>query len=38
MNELSWGVAPRYVPTKFDPDQRRIAHERPVMGLAVQNN
>ena len=38
INELGQDLDPRYVSTKFDRDQRRIAHGRAVTGLAGQNN
>ena len=38
MNKLGRDLAPRYVPTKFDPDRRRIEHERVLMSLAGKNN
>ena len=38
MNELVRDLDPWYVPVKFDRDQRRIAPERVVTGLAGQNN
>ena len=36
MNELVWDLAPRYVPTKYDRNQRRIAPGRALTGLAGQ--
>ena len=40
MNELVRDLDPmyRYVPIKFDHDQRRITLRRAVTGLAIQNN
>ena len=38
MNELVQDFDPRYVPVKFDRDQRRIAPRKAVTGLAGQNN
>ena len=38
MNELVQDLAPRYVPTKFDRNRRRIAPGRALTGLAGQNN
>ena len=38
MNELVRDLAPRYLPTKFDRNRRRIAHGRALTGLAGQNN
>ena len=38
MNELVRDLAPRYVPTKFDRNWRRIAPGRALTGLAGQNN
>ena len=38
INELGRDRDPRYVSTKFDRDQRRIAPGRAVTGLAGQNN
>ena len=38
MNELSWDLDSRYVPTKFERDWRRIAPGRALAGLAGQNN
>ena len=38
MNEIGLDLDPRYIPTKFDRDRRRIAPGRVVTGLASQNN
>ena len=38
MNEYSRDIDPRYVPTKFDHDGRKIAPGRAVTDLAGQNN
>ena len=38
MNELGRDRDQRYVPTKFDYSQKRIARKRAVAGLAGQNN
>ena len=38
INELGRDLDPRYVSTKFDRDQRRIALGRAVIGLAGQND
>ena len=38
MNELVPDLDPRYVPVKFDRNQKRIAPGRAVTGLARQNN
>ena len=38
MNELVQDLVPRYVPTKFDRNRRRIAPGRALTGLAGQNN
>ena len=38
MNEAVRDLDPRYVPIKFDHDQRRITPRRVVTGLAGQNN
>ena len=38
MNELVRDLDPRYVPIKFDCDQRKIAPGRVVTGLAGQDN
>ena len=38
MNELVWDLVPWYVPTKFDRNQRRIAPDRALTGLAGQND
>ena len=38
MNNLDQDLDLRYVPTKSDLDQRRIAPGRVVTGLAGQNN
>ena len=37
-NELGQDLDPRYVSTKLDHDQRRIAPGRAVTGLAGQND
>ena len=36
MDELGQDLAPRYVPTEFDHDQRSIASGRVLTGLAGQ--
>ena len=38
MNELVWDLAPRYVPTKFDRNRRRIAPGRALTGLSLQTD
>ena len=38
MNKPNPDLAPRYVPTKFNCDESRIAPRRAVTGLAGQNN
>ena len=38
MNELVRDHDPRYIPTKFSRDRRRIAPGRAVTGLAGQND
>ena len=38
MNEIGLDLDPRYIPTKFDRAQRRIASGIVVTGLAGQNN
>ena len=38
MNELGWDLDPRYIPNKFDREQRRTAPGIVVTDLAGQNN
>ena len=38
MNELGRDLAPRYVPTKFDRNRRRIAPGRALTGLCLQTD
>ena len=38
INEPGWDHDPRYVPTKFDCDRRRIYPGKAVTGLAGQND
>ena len=38
MNELVWDLAPRYVPTKFYRNRRRIAPGRALTGLCLQTD
>ena len=38
MNKIGLDLDPRYIPTKFDRDWRRIASGKALTGLAGQNN
>ena len=38
MNEIGLDLDPRYIPTKFDRDRRRIAPWIVLTGLAGKNN